>query len=90
MALVRQLKTAVSGQFPSMNTLYLGSQGVDTNPLWVSRILIYTMGLQTTAHGPNQAHKAVICLLKFVDLIECNISWKNHITEDVWPSKCCV
>ena len=26
---------------------------------------------------------------KCVDLVECNICRKNHITQDVWPSNCC-
>jgi len=24
-----------------------------------------------------------------VDLVECSLSWNNHIMEDVWCSNCC-
>jgi len=34
------------------------------------------------------AKKVYICE-KCVDLVECNISRKNHVTQDVWTSKRC-
>ena len=51
---------------------------------------------QITACRPNPAHETFTWLRlhlsiikttyeKFVDLVGCNISWNNHIMQDVWP-----